>query len=191
MEQSWSITGSSASTPHDNALRNVRRNFTDCKYGKPAGGKGVRNEAEEYEAAPAPPHNSKLLSTYFDACCFLRSAHRFFIASAMRLRPSGESRRLRLPAFAAGAAVLCPVADALGRPGLRLWGSPVNSSRACCSREISASISCTSRLKSTFPPIIFLCRMSYSTTRLITSRKQTDSITIQNIPTTQQIFMNR
>lgn len=99
-----------------------------------------------------------ITSDYFDPCCFLRSAQRLRIASAMRFRPSGDRRRLRVPVFAAGvAAALCVAAAgaAFGRPGRRFEDSPVNSARACCSREISESISCTIRLKSTVPPIFF------------------------------------
>jgi len=60
------------------------------------------------------------------AAAFLRSAHRFFIASAIRLRPSGLSFRL---CGAADLAFLLP----LGRPGpLPAFAVvPASSSRAC------------------------------------------------------------
>lgn len=91
---------------------------------------------------------------YLEPCCFLRSAQRLRMASAIRRRPSGDKRRLRLPFLAGAEARL--VEPALGRPGPRLVAPPVNRSRACCSFEISASISCTRRLRSTIPPMILL-----------------------------------
>ena len=61
------------------------------------------------------------------AANFLRSAHRRFMASAIRLRPSGLSLRLR--GVAAAFAFLLP----LGRPGplLAFTVVPASSSRAC------------------------------------------------------------
>jgi len=63
------------------------------------------------------------------AASFLRSAQRFFMASAMRLRPSALILRLRGAALAAGLAFLLP----LGRPRplLTLTAVPESSSRAC------------------------------------------------------------
>jgi hypothetical protein len=82
--------------------------------------------------------------------CFLRSAQRFFMASAIRLRPSGLSLRLRVDvvAGATAAAFLLP----LGRPGplrLAVEGTPDSSARACCSFDIWSSISAMMRLTST------------------------------------------
>ena len=66
---------------------------------------------------------------YFAAAAsFLRSAHRFFMASAMRLRPSALILRLRGAALAAVLAFLLP----LGRPRpLTFTVVPESSSRAC------------------------------------------------------------
>ena len=80
----------------------------------------------------------------FFAVSFLFSAQRRFMASAIRLRPSGLSLRL---CGVAAFAFLLP----LGRPGpLPAFASiPESSSRACCSFEISASISAIIRVTST------------------------------------------
>lgn len=91
------------------------------------------------------------ISNYLEPCCFLRSAQRLRIASAIFLRPSADRRRLRGPVEDADAVR----AATLGRPGPRFDTSPVNNARACCSLAISMSISCTRRLKSTIPPILF------------------------------------
>src|ERR1700733_3099174 len=84
------------------------------------------------------------------AFCFLRSAQRFFIASAMRLRPSGLSLRLR--AGAAGVAATALFLVPFGRPRpLRAAGAvvPASKARACCNFDIWASISVIIRLTST------------------------------------------
>src|ERR1035437_6786633 len=80
----------------------------------------------------------------FFAVDFLFSAQRPFMASEMRLRPSGLSLRL---CSVAAFAFLLP----LGRPGpLPAFAAiPESSSRACCSFEISASISAIIRVTST------------------------------------------
>lgn len=75
------------------------------------------------------------------AGAFFRSAHRSFMASAMRLRPSGES--LRAAVFFAGSGVLAFLLP-FGRPGRRGLDSasaPESRVRACCSLAIWASIS--------------------------------------------------
>ena len=68
------------------------------------------------------------------AACFLRSAQRRFIASAMRLRPSGLILRLLGAVFAEVFAFLLP----LGRPRpLPIFTAvPESRSRACCSFDI-------------------------------------------------------
>ncbi len=92
--------------------------------------------------------------TYPFAFCFRRSAQRFFIASAMRLRPSGLSLRLRVVAvFGVTVAPVALTADLrpLGRPGPFGADSvvPASSVRACCNFDICASISAIIRLTST------------------------------------------
>ena len=136
-----------------------------------------------------PKQSQSLVRSYFDPCCFLRSAQRFRMASAMRFRPSGDRRRLRLPVFAAGEAVFFAAAAALGRPGPRFAESPVKKARACCSREISESISFTIRLKSTVPPVFIptlICITPAS--QQFRFAETMDSITIQLFLTIRQTF---
>ena len=140
-----------------------------------------------------PKQSQSLVRSYFDPCCFLRSAQRFRMASAMRLRPSGERRRLVLPVLPVLVALAVEVeglcAAAFGRPGPRFAVSPVNNARACCRRDISESISCTSRLKSTIPPSIFQFQMYMAPTgHLVTTVGAADITTIQNLGTILQII---
>lgn len=81
---------------------------------------------------------------YFAA--FFRSAHRRFIASAMRFRPSGE-----MPPFFATVPVLAAFLLPLGRPrffGAGATGTPERAERICWRRSISASSSETIRFTS-------------------------------------------
>src|ERR1700733_8219533 len=77
--------------------------------------------------------------------CFLRSAHRFFIASAIRLRPSGLSLRLFRGDGVVEGAFLLP----LGRPRPAGAAVPASSARGCCNFDIWAAISTIMRLTST------------------------------------------
>lgn len=80
-----------------------------------------------------------------------RSAHRRFIASAIRLRPSGLRFLFRF-------AVVVLLTLPLGRPRrgatTPLAAIPVRALRACWSREISASISEIIRLTSMLFPLL-------------------------------------
>jgi len=97
------------------------------------------------------------------ATCFLRSAQRFFIASAIRLRPSGLNLRLLFAATGAAAFTVTFVAAFVGRFLLPLGRprregaliaalTPVSarSARACCNFDICESISAMMRLTSTY-----------------------------------------
>ncbi len=62
------------------------------------------------------------------ADCLRRSAQRFFMASAIRFRPSGEMLRLDFAVL-----FLLP----LGRPGPAFaMGTPASKARACCNLDI-------------------------------------------------------
>src|SRR5262249_19607115 len=101
---------------------------------------------------PSVGRRTYLELCFAEACfetCLRRSAQRFFIASAIRLRPSGVSLRFRLLAVLVLAVV--PLVLPLGRPrpARTGWEAPARSARSCCSFSIWASISLIIRVTST------------------------------------------
>jgi hypothetical protein len=105
----------------------------------------------------APSFFDSAIPSYFDSFLLAlftearRSAHRRFMASAIRLRPSGVRFLFRFALFTLP----------LGRPRFGAAAGPlvvvpVNALRACCNRAICASISESIRLTSIPLSSIFL-----------------------------------